>query len=77
MGDLNMVCLRDPDHCREYQLLSQAGWQLVVREKYLVNQIWTSPTLSPSVKTLEFPGATFAISDHLPLGAVLEMYLTP
>jgi endonuclease/exonuclease/phosphatase family metal-dependent hydrolase len=73
MGDLNMVCLKDPANCREYQLLSQAGWQLVVQEKYLVNQIWTSPLLSHSVKELTFPGGTFVISDHLPLGAVLEM----
>lgn len=73
MGDLNMVCLKDPDNCQEFQLLNQAGWQLVVREPYLVNQIWVSPLLSDSVKPLEFPGATFAISDHLPLGAILEM----
>ena len=55
------------------QLLNQAGWQLVVREPYLVNQIWVSPLLSDSVKPLEFPGATFAISDHLPLGAAIEI----
>jgi endonuclease/exonuclease/phosphatase family metal-dependent hydrolase len=73
MGDMNMTCLKDPANCREYQLLSQAGWQLVVQEKYLVIQIWTSPALSQGVEQLAFPGASFAISDHLPLGAALKL----
>jgi endonuclease/exonuclease/phosphatase family metal-dependent hydrolase len=73
MGDLNMACMKDPAYCPEYQLLNQAGWQLVVRGEDLIDQVWTSPSLSPSVQVMNFPDATFALSDHLPVGAILQL----
>jgi endonuclease/exonuclease/phosphatase family metal-dependent hydrolase len=73
MGDLNMACMNNPAHCREYQLLNQAGWQLVVRGVDLIDQVWTSPLLSQSAHVMNFPDATFAISDHLPVGAILQL----
>ena len=73
MGDTNVTCLDDPGNCQEYRLLSQAGWRLVMREKYLINQIWTSPLLDRPLRPVLFPEATFAISDHLPLGAIIEV----
>jgi endonuclease/exonuclease/phosphatase family metal-dependent hydrolase len=73
IGDLNMGCLNNPAHCREYQLLNQAGWQLGVWGDYLIDQVWTSPLLSQSVQPMSFPAASFAISDHLPVGAILQL----
>jgi endonuclease/exonuclease/phosphatase family metal-dependent hydrolase len=72
MGDTNIACVNQPDQCEEYRLLNQAGWQLVMKEKYVINQIWTSPALAESVEEIAFPGATFEVSDHLPVGAVLK-----
>jgi endonuclease/exonuclease/phosphatase family metal-dependent hydrolase len=73
MGDTNVDCLAEPEGCQEYQLLSQAGWQLAAKERYLINQVWVSPTLAGSPSEIIFPGATFDISDHLPVGAVIEL----
>jgi endonuclease/exonuclease/phosphatase family metal-dependent hydrolase len=77
MGDLNMGCLNNPAYCGEYQLLHQAGWQLGVRGAYLIDQIWTSPLLGQSVQPMSFPAASFAISDHLPVGAILQLPPAP
>lgn len=73
MGDTNVSCLDRPEHCPEYQRLQQAGWRLVMREQYQLNQIWTSPLLAESVTEITFPQANFDISDHLPVGATLTL----
>lgn len=73
LGDMNYFCLDDPEHCREYQVLDQAGWQLALAGKYKIDQIWTSPRLNRPVEAITFPGASFAISDHLPIGAVIKI----
>jgi endonuclease/exonuclease/phosphatase family metal-dependent hydrolase len=72
MGDTNVECVNRPEQCQEYQLLSQAGWQLVVKERYLINQIWSSPLLAGSASEIAFPGVDFSMSDHLPVGVVFE-----
>jgi endonuclease/exonuclease/phosphatase family metal-dependent hydrolase len=73
MGDTNIECANIPEQCPEYQTLAQAGWLLVMKEQYVINQIWTSPLLAEPVTEITFPGANFKISDHLPVGAVLEI----
>jgi len=73
MGDTNIECVDRPEQCQEYQVLSQAGWQLVVKERYLINQIWSSPLLAGSAGQINFPGVDFSMSDHLPVGAVFEI----
>ena len=71
MGDMNFYCLDDPEHCQEYRVLSQAGWRLARAGKYKIDQIWTSPVLDQPVSEITFPGASFDISDHLPVGAIV------
>jgi endonuclease/exonuclease/phosphatase family metal-dependent hydrolase len=71
MGDMNFYCLNEPETCQEYQALSGAGWRLVMNGKYLIDQIWTSPHLSESATEITFSGASFDISDHLPVGATI------
>jgi len=77
MGDTNIACVETPEDCEAYRLLAEAGWRLVMKERYVINQIWTSPLLARSVQEMKFPEATFAISDHLPVGAILEVHPTP
>lgn len=72
MGDMNFYCLDDPGNCQEYAVLSQAGWHLAQAGKYKIDQIWASPRLNQSVE-MTFPGASFDISDHLPVGAIFEI----
>jgi endonuclease/exonuclease/phosphatase family metal-dependent hydrolase len=73
MGDTNIECVDRPEQCQEYQLFHQAGWQLGVKERYLINQIWSSPLLAGSINEISFPGVDFSMSDHLPVGATLEL----
>lgn len=73
MGDTNVTCLNDPENCREYQLLSEAGWHLALAGDYMIDQIWTSPGLAEPVEKITFPAGLFAISDHYPVGAVIEL----
>jgi endonuclease/exonuclease/phosphatase family metal-dependent hydrolase len=75
MGDMNFYCLDDPEHCQEYQVLSQAGWRLAQNGAYKLDQIWISPVLDQPVSAIDFPGASFDISDHLPVGAIIEIPL--
>ncbi|HXV99228.1 MAG TPA: endonuclease/exonuclease/phosphatase family protein [Anaerolineae bacterium] len=75
MGDMNFYCLEDPEHCQEYQVLSQAGWRLAQNGAYKLDQIWVSPALDQPVSAITFPGASFDISDHLPVGAIIEIPL--
>jgi endonuclease/exonuclease/phosphatase family metal-dependent hydrolase len=75
MGDMNFYCLDDPEHCQEYQVLSQAGWRLAQNGAYKLDQIWVSPALGQPVSAIDFPGASFDISDHLPVGAIIEIPL--
>jgi endonuclease/exonuclease/phosphatase family metal-dependent hydrolase len=77
MGDMNYHCLDAPEQCQEYRVLSQAGWQLALAGQYKLDQIWISPSLIQQVEPLAFPGASFAISDHLPVGAVINIVPTP
>jgi endonuclease/exonuclease/phosphatase family metal-dependent hydrolase len=73
MGDMNFYCLDNPADCQEYQVLSQAGWCLATAGPYKIDQIWTSPSLNQPVEALPFPGASFDISDHLPVGAAINL----
>jgi endonuclease/exonuclease/phosphatase family metal-dependent hydrolase len=75
MGDMNFYCLDEPEHCQEYQVLSQAGWRLAQNGAYKLDQIWVSPALDQPVSAIAFPGASFDISDHLPVGAIIEIPL--
>lgn len=74
MGDTNMTCLNELAHCREYQLLSRAGWRLALAGDYMLDQIWNSPALAEPASEITFPAGLFAISDHYPVGAVIEFY---
>ncbi|MBE7555108.1 MAG: endonuclease/exonuclease/phosphatase family protein [Anaerolineales bacterium] len=76
LGDMNFFCLDNPADCQEYQVLSQAGWRLATAGPYKIDQIWASPSLNPPVESLPFPGASFDISDHLPVGAVINLMAT-
>ncbi len=71
MGDTNMTCGDDPAGCREYQVLSRAGWQQVAVDWF--DQIWVSPQLAGGVREIPFPEGLFAISDHYPVAATLEV----
>jgi endonuclease/exonuclease/phosphatase family metal-dependent hydrolase len=73
MGDTNVSCLNHPENCREYQLLSQADWHLALASDYMIDQIWTSPGLVGPVEKITFPAGLFAISDHYPVGAVIQV----
>jgi endonuclease/exonuclease/phosphatase family metal-dependent hydrolase len=76
MGDMNFYCLDTPEDCQEYQVLSRAGWRLALAGPYKIDQIWTSPSVNQPVEPLTFPGANFDISDHLPVGAIINIELT-
>jgi endonuclease/exonuclease/phosphatase family metal-dependent hydrolase len=76
LGDLNYYCLDNPEQCQEYNILNKAGWRLVQAGRYKIDQIWTSPPLAQSVEAISFPGATFDISDHLPVGTIIEIVPT-
>jgi endonuclease/exonuclease/phosphatase family metal-dependent hydrolase len=73
MGDMNFYCLDEPERCQEYQVLNQAGWRLAQNGAYKLDQIWVSPVLGQPVSPIDFPGASFDISDHLPVGAIIEI----
>jgi endonuclease/exonuclease/phosphatase family metal-dependent hydrolase len=73
LGDMNFYCLDTPEQCQEYQVLTGAGWHLALTGQYKIDQIWTSPGLAQPVEALTFPGASFDISDHLPVGTVFKI----
>jgi endonuclease/exonuclease/phosphatase family metal-dependent hydrolase len=77
LGDMNYYCLDNPEQCQEYNVLNRAGWRLAQAGRYKIDQIWVSPSLTQPVEAISFPSATFEISDHLPVGAVLEVVPTP
>jgi endonuclease/exonuclease/phosphatase family metal-dependent hydrolase len=72
LGDMNFYCQDNPSQCPEYQVLSQAGWRLAQAGPYKIDQIWVSPALNQPIVPLTFPNATFDVSDHLPVGAVIS-----
>jgi endonuclease/exonuclease/phosphatase family metal-dependent hydrolase len=73
LGDMNFYCLDNPADCQEYQVLSQANWRLATAGPYKIDQIWASSLPERPVKAIPFPGASFDISDHLPVGAVINL----
>ena len=77
LGDLNFYCQDQPAQCEEYRLLSQAGWQLALAGEYKLDQLWVWPGLEQPAQALPFPPGLFEISDHYPIGAVLELPPAP
>lgn len=73
LGDMNFYCLDDASNCQEFSVLSQAGWRLAQAGPYKIDQIWTSPPLDQSVEAITFPDASFDLSDHLPVGAIINL----
>ncbi len=76
LGDMNYYCLDNPEQCQEYNVLNKAGWQLAQAGQYKIDQIWASPSLTQPIEAISFPSATFDISDHLPVGAIIEVVPT-
>lgn len=73
MGDLNMNCMTESATCREYQILSQAGWRQVAVSDWVIDQIWAAPLLANSAQEITFRAGLFDISDHYPVAAVIEV----